>query len=126
MKYWSQAARRSLGGRPSEFICEWRNVPREIWETPAQPGNLIEDAGGDIELAHFGQLFFAGRIIFTRVAEKKRDDICIRHETRAGLRDIVRDNKIRALLCQLFTRVFEQIICFGGETDDDSFAAIRG
>ena len=76
----------------------------------AQPDNFIEDAGGDIELAHFGQLFFAGRIIFTRVAEKKRDDICVDIETRAGLRDIVCDDQIRALLCQLFTRVFEQFL----------------
>ncbi len=75
--------------------------------------HLIENAVGHVELVQLGERNFLP------VAAVESDDVRVRVEAGAFLRDIIRDNHVRGLALQLTASVFRDCIRLRRETDED-------
>src|SRR5271163_4205264 len=76
--------------------------------------HLIEDAIGYVELIELGERELAA------IAEEERDNVGVGIEAGAGLGDIVGYDHVGGFSLELATRVFCDIICFGGEAYENA------
>ena len=78
--------------------------------------HLIEDAIGDVELAHLRQRNLAA------IAQIQSDDVRVGVESGAFLRHVIRDNHVRALSRELAASILRHVIGLRGKTDQHSIA----
>ncbi len=81
--------------------------------TRAQPDNFIENALRDFAFAH------ARKSKVTAVAREKGDDVGVVVEAGAFRGDVIGYDEVGVLGGQLLSRVFGDMIRFGGETDQE-------